>query len=64
MTDRIRFLPVAMTGRFSNFNCIEYTEDRHASDRHEVLTAGGEISISGAGLGNEIYAFSLISNQP
>ena len=29
VTDRIRFLPVTMTGRFSNFNSISYTEDRH-----------------------------------
>ena len=27
--DRVRFLPVTMTGRFSNFNSISYTEDRH-----------------------------------
>ena len=29
VTDRIRFLPVTMTGRFSNFNSTLYTEDRH-----------------------------------
>ena len=29
VTDRIRFLPVTMTGRFSNFNSISYTEDWH-----------------------------------
>ena len=29
MTDRIRFLPVTMTGMFSNFNSLSYTEDRH-----------------------------------
>ena len=29
VTDRIRFLPVTLTGRFSNFNSILYTEDRH-----------------------------------
>ena len=29
VTDRIRFLPVTMTGRSSNFNSISYTEDQH-----------------------------------
>ena len=29
VTGRIRFLPVTMTGRFSNFNSTSYTEDRH-----------------------------------
>ena len=29
VTDRIRFLPVTMTGRFSNFNSISYAKDRH-----------------------------------
>ena len=29
VTDRIRFLPVTMTGRYSNFNSISYTEDLH-----------------------------------
>ena len=29
MTDRIRLLPVTVTGRFSNFNNVSYTEDRH-----------------------------------
>ena len=29
VTDRIRFLPLTMTGRFSNFNSMSYTEDRH-----------------------------------
>ena len=29
VTDRIRFLPVTMTGRFSNFNSTSYTEDWH-----------------------------------
>ena len=53
--DRIYFLPVAMTSRFSNFNIISYTEDRH-----ELRVTGkkfrlpntifgtGEIFISGA----------------
>ena len=31
VTDRIRFLPVTLTGRFSNFNSISYTEDRQES---------------------------------
>ena len=29
VTDRIRFLQVTMTGRFSNFNSILYTEEGH-----------------------------------
>ena len=29
VSDRIPFLPVTMTGSFSNFNSISYTEDRH-----------------------------------
>ena len=29
VTDRIRILSVTMTGRFSNFNSISYTKDRH-----------------------------------
>ena len=29
VTDRIRFLPVTMTGRYSNFNSTSYAEDRH-----------------------------------
>ena len=29
VTDRIHFLAVTMTGRFSNFNSISYTIDRH-----------------------------------
>ena len=29
VADRIRFLPVTMTGRLSNFNSILYTKDRH-----------------------------------
>ena len=29
VTDKINFLPGTMTGRFSNFNSISDTEDRH-----------------------------------
>ena len=29
VTDRIRFLLVTVSGRFSNFNSTSYTEDRH-----------------------------------
>ena len=29
VTDRICFLPVTMTGKFSNFNSTSYTKDRH-----------------------------------
>ena len=55
MTDRIRFLPVSMTGRFSNFNSISYTEDRH--ELHvtgakcrllEIVSGTSKIFISGA----------------
>ena len=31
VTDRIHFLPVTMTERFSNVNRISYTDDRHES---------------------------------
>ena len=55
VTDRIRFLPVTMTGRFSNFNSILYTEDRHelrvtgTKFRLPVTMFGNsEIFISGA----------------
>ena len=56
VTDRVRFLPVTMTGRFSNFNTILYTEDQH--DLHvtgtkcrlpDIVSGTGEIFISGAG---------------
>ena len=55
VTDRIRFLPVTMTGRFSNFKSISYTEDRH--ELHvtgtkcrlpDTMSGTGEIFISGA----------------
>ena len=29
VTERIRFLPVIVTSRFSNFNSTSYKEDRH-----------------------------------
>ena len=55
MTDRIRFLPVTMTGRFSNFNSISYTEDRHELQvtgmkcrLPDTMSGTGEIHISGA----------------
>ena len=54
VTDRIRFLPVTMTGRFSNFNSISYTEDRHKlrvtgtkCRLPDTLSVTGEIFISG-----------------
>ena len=57
MTDRIHFLPVTMTGRFSNFNSISCTEDRHelgvtgAKCRlPDAMSGTGEIFISGAEL--------------
>ena len=53
--DRIRFLPVTMTGRFSNFNSISYTEDRHELRMTgtkcrlpDMVSSTGEIFISGA----------------
>ena len=55
VTDRIRFLPVTMTGRFSNFNSISYTEDRHElrvtgtkCRLSDTMSGTGEIFISGA----------------
>ena len=56
VTDRIRFLPITMTGRFSNFNSISYTEDRHESRATgtkcrlpDTMSGTGKIFISGAG---------------
>ena len=64
-TDRIRFLPVTMTKRFSNFNSIPYTEDRHklrvASTKCQLLdtmSGTGQIFISGAG-----YVVNACQNQ-
>ena len=55
VTDRIRFLPVTMTGRFSNCNSKSYTEDRHelrVTDTMcplpDTMSGTGEIFISGA----------------
>ena len=55
VTDRIRFLPVTMTGRFSNFNSIAYTEDRQElrvtstnCRLPDTMSGTGEIYISGA----------------
>ena len=55
VADRIRFLPVTMTGRFSNFNSISYTEDRHELRvtgikyrLPDTMCGTGEIFISGA----------------
>ena len=54
VTDRIRFLPVTMTGRFSNFNSISYTEDRHElrvtgtkCRLSDTMSGTGQIFISG-----------------
>ena len=56
VTDRIRFLPVTMTGSFSNFNSISYTEDRHKlrvtgtkCRLPDTLSGTGEICISSTG---------------
>ena len=53
--DRIYFLPVSMTSRFSNFNIISYTEDRHELPvtgkkfrLPNTISGTGEIFISGA----------------
>ena len=53
--DRIRFLPVSMTGRFSNFSSTSYTKDRHESQvadtkcrLPDTMSSFGEIFISGA----------------
>ena len=55
MTDGIRFLPVTMTGRFSNLNSISYTEDRYELRvtgtkccLPDMVSGTGEIFISGA----------------
>ena len=55
VTDRIRSLPVTMTSRFSNFNSISYTEDRHElrvtgtkCRLPDMMSSTGEIFISGA----------------
>ena len=55
VTDRIRFLRVTMTGRFSNFNSISYTENRHElrvtgkkCRLPDSMSGTGEIFISGA----------------
>ena len=52
---RIPFLPVTMTGRFSNFNSVSYTEDWHKlrvtgskCGLPDMLSGTGEIFISGA----------------
>ena len=69
VTDRIRFLPVTMTDRFSNFNSISYTEDRHklrvTGTRYrlpDTKSGTGEISISGAVVAvNFRYSFSYVA---
>ena len=55
VTDRIRFLPVTMTDRFSNFNSISYEEDQHelrVTDTKcrlpDMMSCTGEILILGA----------------
>ena len=53
--DRIRFLPVTMTGRFSNFTSISYAEDRHELRvtgtkwrLPDIVSGASKIFISGA----------------
>ena len=57
VTDRMRFLPVAMTVRSSNFNSTSYTEDRHEfrvtgtrCRLPDTMSGTGEISILSAEL--------------
>ena len=57
LSSRIRFLPVTMTGSFSNFNSISCTEDRHelrvTGTKYrlpDTMSGTGEIFISGAGV--------------
>ena len=66
VTDRIRFLPVTMTGRFSNFNSISYTEDRHElrvtgtkCRLLDTMSGTGGIFISGAA--REVYEQNNVS---
>ena len=55
VTDKINFLPGTMTGRFSNFNSISDTEDRHEVRvtgtkfrLQNTMSGTGGIFISGA----------------
>ena len=64
VTGRIRFLPVTMTGSFSNFNSISYTEDRHelrvTGTRYrlpDTMSGTDEIFISGADVGKSLQHF-------
>ena len=61
-----------MTGRFSNFNSISYTEDRHAlrvtgtkCRLPDTMSGTGVILISGAAGSplNELLANSLLENK-
>ena len=63
VTERIRFLPVTMTGRFSNFNSTLYTEDRHelrVTGRKcrlpDSMSGTGEIFISGTASRSHSFA--------
>ena len=62
VTNRIHFLPVTMTGSFSNFNNVSYREDRHKlrvtgtkCQLPDTMSGTGEIFISGA---------EMIKNSP
>ena len=55
VTNRIRFLPVTLTSRFSNFNSTSYTEDLHKlrvtgtkCRLPDTISGTGEIFLSGA----------------
>ena len=55
VTDRICFLPVTMTGKFSNFNSTSYSKDRHELQVTETkcplpdtMSSTGEISFLSA----------------
>ena len=57
--DRIRFLPVTMTGRFSNVSSISYTEDRHEL-RVTVTKCRLPDKMSGT---SEIFISGAVSNR-
>ena len=69
VTDRIRFLPVTMTGRVSNLNSISYTEDQHElcvtgtkCRLPDMVSGTGEIFISGAEQVKKSEGFFVLSS--
>ena len=70
VTDRIRFLPVTMTDRFSNVNSISYTEDRQELSvtgtkcrLPDTMSGTGKIFISGAVVVHFVRGRSLIFRE-